>query len=118
MSENNRPKEKIVGVRLLPEEAEVLQAKAEVLQAKAEEANMSKARFLKNVILQGGAYEKTNFTAEDVGKLQYEIDKIGNNINQIAVRANGSSNIDEIEFFKLRGNYSEPALRKDEIRMT
>ena len=100
MSENNRPKEKIVGVRLLPEEAEVL-------QAKAEEANMSKARFLKNVILQGGAYEKTNFTAEDVGKLQYEIDKIGNNINQIAVRANGSSNIDEIEFFKLRDNYME-----------
>ena len=40
MSENNRPKEKIVGVLLLPEEAEVL-------QAKAEEANMSKARFLK-----------------------------------------------------------------------
>ncbi|EKC58641.1 mobilization protein [human gut metagenome] len=80
---------------------------AEVLQAKAEEANMSKARFLKNVILQGGAYEKTNFTAEDVGKLQYEIDKIGNNINQIAVRANGSSNIDEIEFFKLRDNYME-----------
>lgn len=100
MSENNRPKEKIVGVRLLLEEAEVL-------QAKAEEANMSKARFLKNVILQGGAYEKTNFTAEDVGKLQYEIDKIGNNINQIAVRANGSSNIDEIEFFKLRDNYME-----------
>ena len=100
MSENNRPKENIVGVRLLPEEAEVL-------QAKAEEANMSKARFLKNVILQGGAYEKTNFTAEDVGKLQYEIDKIGNNINQIAVRANGSSNIDEIEFFKLRDNYME-----------
>ena len=100
MSENNRLKEKIVGVRLLPEEAEVL-------QAKAEEANMSKARFLKNVILQGGAYEKTNFTAEDVGKLQYEIDKIGNNINQIAVRANGSSNIDEIEFFKLRDNYME-----------
>ena len=100
MSENNRTKEKIVGVRLLPEEAEVL-------QAKAEEANMSKARFLKNVILQGGAYEKTNFTAEDVGKLQYEIDKIGNNINQIAVRANGSSNIDEIEFFKLRDNYME-----------
>ena len=100
MSENNRPKEKIVGVRLLPEEAEVL-------QAKAEEDNMSKARFLKNVILQGGSYEKTNFTAEDVGKLQYEIDKIGNNINQIAVRANGSSNIDEIEFFKLRDNYME-----------
>ena len=53
------------------------------------------------------AFEKTNFTAEDVGKLQYEIDKIGNNINQIAVRANGSSNIDEIEFFKLRDNYME-----------
>ena len=100
MSENYRLKEKIVGVRLLPEEAEVL-------QAKAEEANMSKARFLKNVILQGGAYEKTNFTSEDVGKLQYEIDKIGNNINQIAVRANGSSNIDEKEFFKLRDNYME-----------
>ena len=66
-----------------------------------------RSRFLKNVILQGGAYEKTNFTAEDVGKLQYEIDKIGNNINQIAVRANGSSNIDEIEFFKLRDNYME-----------
>ena len=39
--------------------------------------------------------------------MQYEIDKIGNNINQIAVRANGSSNIDEIEFFKLRDNYME-----------
>ncbi len=100
MSENNRPKERIVGVRLLPEEAEVL-------QAKAKEANMSKARFLKNVILQGSAYEKTNFTAEDAGKLQYEIDKIGNNINQIAVRANDSSNIEEIDFSRLKDNYKE-----------
>jgi peptidoglycan hydrolase CwlO-like protein len=75
----------------LPEEAEVL-------QAKAEEANMSKARFLKNVILQGGAYEKTNFTAEDVGKLQYEIDKIGNNINQMSKKVNqGNPNLKGLE---------------------
>lgn len=100
MRESNRPKERIISVRLLPEEAEVL-------RAKAKEANMSKAKFLKNVILQGGAYERTNFTIEDVGKLQYEIDKIGNNINQISLRISGSSNIDEIEFLRLKDNYME-----------
>lgn len=100
MIKSNRPKERIISVRLLPEEAEIL-------NTKAKEANMSKARFLKNVILKGRAYERTNFTQEDVGKLQYEIDKIGNNINQISYRVSGSSNIDEIEFLKLKDNYMQ-----------
>lgn len=100
MSERKQPKERIISVRLLPEEAEIL-------QEKAKEADMSKASFLKNVIVQGRAYKKTNFMKEDVGKLQYEIDKIGNNINQIFFRVSGSSNIDEIEFLKLKDNYME-----------
>lgn len=100
MSENNRPTDRIISIRLLPEEAEVL-------QAKAQEAGMSQSRFLKNAILQDAAYESTFLKKEDILKLQYEIDKIGNNINQISYYLQGDSDIDEIEVLKLRDNYME-----------
>lgn len=100
MSENNRPTDRIISIRLLPEEAEVL-------QAKAQEAGMTQARFLKNAILQGAAYESTFLKREDIQKMQYEIDKIGNNINQISYYLQGDSDIDEIDVLKLRDNYME-----------
>lgn len=98
MNESNRPDGRVVSIRLLPEEAEVL-------AAKAKEANMSKARFLKNVIAYRGAYKETNFTSDDSHKLMYEINRIGNNLEQIAIRAHGNKDIDIIDFWKLRDNY-------------
>lgn len=98
MNNYSRPNDHIVSIRLLPEEAEIL-------KAKAEEAHMSKARFLKNVLLYGGAYERTNFTKSDTDKLLYEIDRIANNLNQILVHVYGDEKIHKTEVVKLRDNY-------------
>lgn len=98
MDEHNRSKERVLSIRLLPEEAKIL-------KAKAEKAHMSQATFLKNVIVSGGAYEKANFTKKDIDILHYEIDRIGNNLNQIAYLAHNSEMLDKSKFFQLYENY-------------
>lgn len=100
MRTENRPTSRIVCIRLLQEEAEIL-------EAKAKKAKMSKARFLKNIIRYGSVYEKKNFLSEDAHKLQYEIDRIGNNMNQIFYRVYNTENIDEIEVLRLKELYTE-----------
>lgn len=79
-----------ITVRLLPQEAMVL-------QAKAQEAHMSKAEFLKNAIHYGRAYPKRNFVAADRERLVYELNRIGNNMNQIWWQSKAHSEVDEME---------------------
>lgn len=100
MIENKRPDGRVISIRLLPQEAEIL-------KAKAKEANMSQARFLKQVIFYGGAYEKTAFKRDDISKLQYELDRIGNNVRQIKTHSHKSTEKEEIELLRLCDNYSE-----------
>lgn len=100
MIEKKRPDERVVSIRLLPEEAEIL-------KEKATEAHMSQAQFLKNVITYGGAHQKTIFTRDSTHSLNYEINRIGNNLNQIVFCSYGSEEIDKIELLKLRDNYFE-----------
>ncbi|MDL2233512.1 plasmid mobilization relaxosome protein MobC [Ruminococcaceae bacterium OttesenSCG-928-L11] len=100
MNVSNDSHDRVISIRLLPEEAALL-------KAKAKEAHMSQARFLKNVLIYGGVYERTNFTREDRAKLQHELDYIGNNLNQIAIYAHSSKDIDDLEFLRLQDRFKE-----------
>ena len=79
-----------ITVRLLPQEAMVL-------DAKAKEAQMSKAEFLKNAIRYGSAYKKRNFVKSDRERLVYELNRMGNNMNQIWWQSKAHSEVEEME---------------------
>ena len=59
------------------------------------------------MILFGAAHERTLFTKKETENLLYEINRIGNNINQIAYRANVNKKIDEKDFQNMYANYVE-----------
>ena len=77
----------------------------EVLNAKADEAELSKSEYIRNMILFGAAHERTVFSKKEASALHYEINKIGNNLNQIAYRANSNKTIDDRDFQSLYANY-------------
>ena len=77
----------------------------EILNAKADEAELSKSEYIRNMILFGAAHERTVFSKEEASALHYEINKIGNNLNQIAYRANSNKTIDDRDFQSLYANY-------------
>jgi len=98
MPEKDRVRKRNFRVWLLEEEFDLL-------TEKAAEAKMTKTRYIRNVILFGAAREKSNFTKEDSDKILYELNRIGNNINQIAYQANSKCAVNENDFFMLREEY-------------
>lgn len=79
----------------------------EVLEIKAHNAGMSKAEFLRNMILYGAAHERTLFPKEQASSILYELNRIGNNINQIAYWANSVKGIDRERLDKLLIDYKD-----------
>ena len=79
----------------------------EVLGRKAEKANLSKTDYVRNVILFGAAKDKTNFSKENAEKLCYELNRIGNNINQIAHQANLKCAVSENDFHVLKEQFKK-----------
>jgi len=61
-----------------------------ILEEKAKEYKINKSDFLRSCIVLGGVLgdNRKNYTDEQVKVLRSEINKIGNNINQIAYRLN------------------------------
>lgn len=100
MGEESRKRKRKLNVYLLDEELEIL-------NAKADEADMSKSDYIRNMILFGAAHERTLFSKKDTASLLYELNRIGNNINQIAYRANANKIIDERDFQNMYDNYME-----------
>ena len=100
MGEDSRKRQRYFKVHLLDEELEIL-------NAKADEAGMNKSEYIRNMILFGVAHERTLFSKKDTESLLYEINRIGNNINQIAYRANANKTIDERDFQDMYTNYTE-----------
>lgn len=100
MGEEHRRRNRKLNVYLLEEELALL-------NAKADEAEMSKSDYIRNMILYGAAHERTMFTKKDSATLIYELNRIGNNINQIAYRANSNKAIDQGDFLGLCSNYEE-----------
>ena len=100
MGEEHRKRKRKLNVYLLDEEWEIL-------NAKADEAEMLKSEYIRNVILFGAAHKRTLFSKEATKEIIYEINRIGNNLNQIAYRANANRKIDERDFQNLYDNYVE-----------
>lgn len=100
MGNINRKRNRKLNIFLLDEEWELLNAKADELE-------MSKSEYIRNIILFGTAYKRSIFSKEETKEFIYEINRIGNNLNQIAYRANANKTIDEIDFQNLYDNYVE-----------
>lgn len=94
----NRGRSKAVYVRLYPEEWNILERKAQVI-------GKSKSDFLRDIILLGEVREKPVWQDENFKRLLYEINRIGNNINQIAYNSNLKKSTGQEEIYALREQY-------------
>lgn len=85
-------------IRLLDEELAML-------EAKASEAGMSKSEYVRNIIMFAPRHMAGTRSDSELSKLRYELNRIGNNINQIAFVANGKKSVDAGELEALLFNY-------------
>lgn len=85
----------------------LLEEEMAILEAKKDEAGMTKSEYIRNMIMFGAAHERTIFSKADAEKMIYEINRIGNNLNQIAYRANSSKNIDQHDFVTMYDSYMQ-----------
>ena len=82
MAEKDRMRKKKLQVFLTDEEMQIL-------DDKCKELNMNKSGYIRGAILYGGFNEsQPRVERELIEKLIYEVNKIGNNINQIAYTNN------------------------------
>jgi len=98
MDKQHRNRNKNIRVWLSEEEHALLSKKADV-------ANMSMSEFVRHMILFGVERVRTNFTREESQKIIYELNLIGNNINQIAYRVNAKTTVDINDFSDLRDEF-------------
>lgn len=97
MNDKKRFRNNRFGVRLFDEEAAIL-------ENKAKEQGLSKTEYIREIILYSEIKENNRkvLSDEKFTKLLYEINRIGNNINQIAYNSNlvKSTGKEEIEGLK------------------
>lgn len=94
----NRFRDKQVLIRLSEEELKILDSKAKIL-------DKSKSDFVRDIVLFGEAKSKPIWSNENFKKLLYEINRIGNNINQIAYNSNLKKSTGREEIYGLREQY-------------
>lgn len=99
MEKANRGRLKQINIRLFKEESNILEYKAEL-------AGKSKSDFVRDLILLSSVETKSILTDKNFQKLLYEINRIGNNINQIAYNANLKKSTGKEEINGLREQYS------------
>ncbi|MDD3946214.1 MAG: plasmid mobilization relaxosome protein MobC [Clostridia bacterium] len=85
----------------------LLEEEKVMLDKKADEAGMSKSELVRNLIMYGAAHERHKFSNEYAGKILYEINRIGNNLNQIAYVANSTKHFSRDEFDKMVKSYND-----------
>jgi len=100
MAEHHRKRKRNLTVFFTDEERELL-------DAKADDAEMSKAGYIRNIILFGAAHKKTVFSDEYGEEIRCRLNGIGNNINQIAQKANATSIFDNGDMDLFYENFIE-----------
>lgn len=100
MGEEHRRRTKLFQIRLYEEEMQIL-------NDKAKEFSMSKTEFVRNCILFGGVYSPEKMDKEDLKKFLYELNRIGNNINQIAYNTNAKKSTDKEDMISLIQEFKE-----------
>lgn len=100
MGENHRRRTKCIRVKVFEEELRIL-------ENQCERFSMSKSEFLRNCILFGGVYRPERLEKDEIKKLIYELNRIGNNINQIAYNANSKKSTDREDMLALTHEFNE-----------
>jgi len=86
----------------------LLDEEYDLLKEKASKSNMSMSAYIRSIILFGGIEGSVvNFTKEDADKISYELNRIGNNINQIAYHVNAKATVNENDFEQLRDYFEK-----------
>ena len=75
---------------------------AEIFEQKCKELGISKSAYIRNCILYGSTVKKTMFSDEKADQIIYEMNRIGNNINQIAHFVNMEHTVESDEFERIR----------------
>lgn len=101
LAENDRIRTDRYLLTLLPEESAML-------QKNAFELGLSRADYLRKLIMYGNVVGRFFTMDKEQGKqLLYEINRIGNNINQIAYNTNAKMYAGNSDWQELRNNYFE-----------
>lgn len=99
MSDKTRIRTANVLLRMLPEEKKIL-------KEKADKFNMSMSDYLRDIVLFGNpVIIGSRLNDIEANKLTYELNRIGNNINQLAYQANLRCGVTKNDFLKLREEY-------------
>ena len=100
MGEEHRYRKERFGMRLFPEEMRILEKKAAA-------QGVSKTDYIRDLILFGNVRETKRkiLSDENFQKLLYEINRIGNNINQIAYNSNLKKSTGKEEIKALSESY-------------
>ena len=99
MAEKDRIRTHKVNVWLLDEEKALL-------QKQAYELGLSQSDYLRKLILYGGMFTSHfSMDKEQANKLLYELNRIGNNINQIAYNTNAKTFAAKGDWVELKKNY-------------
>lgn len=101
MAEKDRVRTEKYLLTLLPEEAEML-------RKSAFEFGLSRAEYLRKIIVAGSVSGRQWTMDKEQGKqLLYEVNKIGNNINQIAYNTNVKAYAAHPDWEALKENYDK-----------
>lgn len=99
MAEEDRIRKEKYSLYLLPEEKAML-------EACADEFDMTKAEYIRKLILYGAITGRQWSIDKEQGKeLLYEVNKIGNNVNQIAYRVNVKKYTSKTDLEDLENNF-------------
>lgn len=82
----------------------------EILEKKAQSFGMNKTEYIRDMIIRGevSSDRKASLVSDEKYKaLLYEINRIGNNVNQIAYNSNLKKSTGSEEIAKLRNSYFE-----------
>ena len=100
MEEKNRGRCKQINVRLFGEEWDILEMKAKL-------AGKTKSEFIRDLIVLSEVKERTILKDKNFRKMLYELNRIGNNINQIAYNSNLKKSTGKKEIKELQEKYCD-----------
>lgn len=75
---------------------------AEILEQKIAKLGITKSEYIRNCILFGFPGRKTNFSDEEADRIVYEMNRIGNNVNQIARYVNKEHDAQQAEIEEVK----------------
>ena len=93
----NKKRNRNVGFHFFLSEQEAV-----LFEQKTKELGISKSQYIRNCILYGSTVKKTLLSDERADRIIYEMNRIGNNINQIARFVNKEHTVEADDYERIR----------------